>query len=107
MSLFHWISTPLALDSYLWIRLTLAVLLVLWLGFVVAIFTALVGRLLREKSSNARYTVNVIGLMAMAACLPAAFAMVRLPPSNSRPVANHTSAEASVATPLEPAAELP
>lgn len=68
-----------ALDSELWVSLTLAMLHFLWLGCAIGLAAALLGRLLRDGSSQTRYLVNLTALLAMAACLPVTLAVVRAP----------------------------
>lgn len=59
----------------------------LWEGCLVALGYALLARLLRPASANARYVAGVLALLTMGACLPGTFLLLPVPAETSRPAA--------------------
>src|SRR5262245_47208072 len=85
-----------AVSTGLGMALTLTLLHFLWLGTVIALMTRGMDGLLRRKSAQARYAVNVAGLVAMGMCLPVTFALVYLPAEPAAAAAMPTSGDPAV-----------
>ena len=70
MDMFDWFD-----ESYSR-RLAQSLIHCLWQGSAVAAFVVLAGRLLKQRSAQLRYIVNVSAILLMAACLPTTFILM-------------------------------
>jgi beta-lactamase regulating signal transducer with metallopeptidase domain len=59
-------------------RLTITLLHFLWQGVAVGIVAAVLGRMLLRASSQVRYMIHLVALLAMCCCVPLTFSLVKL-----------------------------
>ena len=79
MSTLDWLLSNSLLESTGAVRLSLALVHFLWQGCAIAGTAWLAGWLLQRSSAALRYWLQVAALLAMAACVPATFAVISSP----------------------------
>src|SRR5262245_57064549 len=71
-------------DHAFCLRLTIALAHLVWQGFAIAALSLAATRLFRQHPAEWRYTVNVVGLVLLACCLPATYLAVDVPSITER-----------------------
>lgn len=92
MSAFTWIGDSFAM------RVAATLLHFFWQGLLVAAVVVVAGLLLRKSSAKLRYSIIVLALMLMAACLPVTFGLVSVGSSETGEVAASKSPPARPVT---------
>src|SRR5262245_34021915 len=70
MHAFYWFG-----DDVSW-RLTQSLMHFLWQGCLIGLTVLVVDHMMRRAASSIRYSLHLVGFLAMAACLPATYALL-------------------------------
>ncbi|MGE5191939.1 MAG: M56 family metallopeptidase [Deltaproteobacteria bacterium] len=73
-------------------RLTIALAHLVWQGLAIGALSLAAGRLLRRRSANLRYALDVAALVLLALCLPATYCLVESPASADGEIGRHSAA---------------
>ncbi len=81
-------------------RLTWTLLHFVWQGLAVVLLLTVLFWILRVRKAHARYAISVFALLAMVACLPATFILVKLPVPTPSPLIAETVPSRQLSSPV-------